>query len=188
MGSTIPGDTRTVAKLPDEGSPIGTMTPSINGIIMGWYGVCYDLLGRGISERRRGDSGDSGLEISMTMVADDTNDRRMKLVRSKDDLFRWTTRGKFNRVKTVREENSRESSEAMGRVDDDGVFIDTRRGRDHMNGILGDILRHLDFLEEDSKGTGKLGMRNKGHCTRQTRKRSAIGQVETHLNSYYHGR
>ena len=47
---------------------------------------------------------------------------------------------------------------------------------------------HLDFLEKDSKGAGKLGMRNKGHCTRQTRKRSAIGQVETHLNSYYHGR
>ena len=39
MGSTIPGDTQTVAKLPDEGSPIGTITPSMNGIIMGWYGV-----------------------------------------------------------------------------------------------------------------------------------------------------
>ncbi len=150
--------------------------------------VCYDLLGRGIGERRRGDSGDSGLEISVTMIADETNDRRVKLVRSKDNLFGWTTRGKFNRMKTVSEEDSRKSGEAMGGVDDDDVFIDTRRRRDHMNGILGDILRHLGFLEKDSKETGKLGMRNKGHCTRQTRKRSAIGQVETHLNSYYHGR
>ena len=33
----------------------------------------------------------------------------------------------------------------------------------------------------------KLGTRNKGHCTRQRRKRSAIWQAETHLNSYYHG-
>lgn len=41
MGSTIPGDTQTVAKLPDEGSPIGTITPSINGIIMGWYVMIY---------------------------------------------------------------------------------------------------------------------------------------------------
>lgn len=120
------------------------------------------------------------------MVADDTNNGRMKLVRSEDNLFRWTTRGKLNRMKTVGKKDSRESGEAMGRVDDDGVFIDTRRRGDHMNGILGDILGHLDFLEKDSKGTGKLGMRNKGHCTRQTRKRSAIGQVETHLNSYYH--
>ena len=92
--------------------------------------VCYDLFGRGISERRRGNGGDGGLEISMTMVADDTNDGRMELVRSEDNLFRWTTRGKLNRMKTVREENSRKSGEAMGRVDDDGVFIDTRmRGR-----------------------------------------------------------
>ncbi len=52
----------------------------------------------------------------------------------------------------------------------------------------GGFWNHLDFLEEDSKGAGKLGMRNKGHCARQTRKQSAIGQVETHLNSYYHGR
>lgn len=52
----------------------------------------------------------------------------------------------------------------------------------------GGFWNHLDFLEEDSKGTGKSGMRNMRHCTGQTRKRSAIGQVETHLNSYYHGR
>ena len=149
--------------------------------------MCYDLFGRDIGGRRRGDGGDSGFEISMTMVADDTNDRRMKLVRSKDNLFRWTTRGKFNRMKTVRKENSRESGEAMRSVDDDDVFIDTRRRGDHMNGILRDILRHLDFLEKDSKETGKSEVRNKGHCTRQTRKRSTIGQVETHLNSYHHG-
>ena len=150
--------------------------------------LSYDLFGRSINERRRGDSGDSGLEISMTMITNETNDRRMKLVRSKDNLFRRTTRGKFNRMKTVRKENSRESGEAMRGVDDDDVFIDTRRRGDHMNGILGDVLRHLGFLEKDSKETGKSGMRNKGHCTRQTRKRSAIGQVETHLDSYHHGR
>ena len=39
LGSTIPGDTPTVAKLPDEGSPLGTITPSMNGIIMGRIGV-----------------------------------------------------------------------------------------------------------------------------------------------------
>ena len=150
--------------------------------------MCYGLFGRGISRRRRRDGGDSGLEISMAVVADDTNNGRVELVRSEDNLFRCTTRGKLNRVKAVRKENSRESGEAMGGVDDNGVFVDTRRRGDHMNGILGDILRHLDFLEKDSRGTGKLGMRNKGHCTRQTRKRSAIRQVETHLNSYYHGR
>ena len=50
----------------------------------------------------------------------------------------------------------------------------------------GGFWNHLGFLEKDSKETGKLRMRNKGYCTRQTRNGSAVGQVETHLNSYYH--
>ena len=118
--------------------------------------VCYDLFGRSVGVGRRRDSGDSGLEISMAMITNDTNDRRMKLVRSKDNLFRWTARGKFNRMKTVRKKNSRESGEAMRSVDDNGVFIDTRRRGDHMNGILGDILRHLEFSREGFEGDGKI--------------------------------
>ena len=55
MGSTIPGDTRTVAKLPDEGSPIGTITPSINGIIMGWY-VCVVVYSGEISAKEGGET------------------------------------------------------------------------------------------------------------------------------------
>ena len=149
MGSTIPGDTQTVAKLPDEGSPIGTMTPFVYAIFMVvWMGY-WDLFGKVIRRRGWRDSDNSGLEISMAVVADDTNDRRMKLVRSKDNLFSRTARGKLNRMETVGEEKSRESSEAMGRVDDDGVLIDTRWRSDDMDGILGDFSRHLDFLERD---------------------------------------
>lgn len=56
LGSTIPGDTQTVAKLPDKGSPIGTITPSINGIIMGWYGVCVMIYWEEVSAKEGGET------------------------------------------------------------------------------------------------------------------------------------
>ena len=54
MGSTIPGDTQTVAKLPDEGSPIGTMTPSMNGIVVGWFGVYVKIYSEEVSAKEEG--------------------------------------------------------------------------------------------------------------------------------------
>ncbi len=56
MGSTIPGDTQTVAKLPDEGSPIGTITPSMDGIIMGWYGVFVMIYSEEVSAKEGGET------------------------------------------------------------------------------------------------------------------------------------
>ena len=48
LGSTIPGDTPTVAKLPDEGSPLGTITPFVHAVFVAhvvlfmviWSGDC----------------------------------------------------------------------------------------------------------------------------------------------------
>ena len=123
MGSTIPGDTRTVAKLPDEGSPIGTMTPFVYAIFMVVWVGCWDLFGKVIRRGGGRDSDNSGLEISMAVVADGANDGRMKLVRSKNNLFSGAARREFDRMKTVGKEKSRESGEAMGRVDDDETLL-----------------------------------------------------------------